>query len=151
MQKFDMEEIQRRLDENPLLLKESLSPTKSVTAENLPAKHPMHTLWSRFSEMYGHQWGSQQGDEPNDTWIKGLADISNEQLGAGLQALIKRQETWPPNLIEFRQLCLNEDPGQWERQAHKLYEPDRLLEDKTSKEAAHKAGESFFSNLPKFS
>ena len=151
MQRIDLDKIQADLTANPPQQNEWQSPTKSVTADNLPASHPMWTLWLRLSEMYPNQWASSQGSEPCTTWIKGLEDVSNDQLANGLRALVKSGEQWPPSLPVFRQLCLNEDPGQWERQAHKLYEPDRLLEDKTAKEAAHKAGESFFSNLPKFS
>jgi len=91
-------------------------------------------LWARFCEIYGHQWASQQGDEPNDTWIKGLADITPEQYTAGLQALLTRTETWPPNLIEFRQLCVGHDPNGWRRRAHRLIDPATLLDDKTTKE-----------------
>ena len=97
--------------------------------------------------MYGHQWASQQGDQPNDTWIRGLYGLSNEQFGAGLRALLDRADTWPPNLVEFRQLCTDHDAGGWERQAHKIYEPERRLEDKTSKEAAQQAGAEFFRGL----
>jgi len=104
-------------------------------------------LWFRFSEIYGHQWASQHGDSPTDTWIRGLDDITAEQLGSGLRALLHRAEKWPPNLIEFRNLCKNYDPGGWERQAHKIYEPERRLENKTSKEASQEAGAEFFKGL----
>lgn len=84
--------------------------------------------------MYGHQWSSQQGDEPNDTWCRGLADITPQQFGVGLRALLNRDSGWPPNLVEFRQLCTGHDESAWERQCHKPFRMDRALEDKTSKE-----------------
>lgn len=52
----------------------------------------------------------------------------------GLRALLNRTDTWPPNLVEFRQLCTEYDPGSWERQAHKVVDRSTLLEDKTSQE-----------------
>tara|TARA_R110000782_G_scaffold125930_1_gene217560 strand:+ start:1564 stop:1884 length:321 start_codon:yes stop_codon:yes gene_type:complete len=104
-------------------------------------------LWFRFSEIFGHQWASQHGDTPTDTWIRGLDGLTSEQFGVGLRALLDRDDTWPPNLVEFRQLCTGYDAGGWERQAHRIYDPDRRLEDKTSKEAAQQAGEDFFKGL----
>lgn len=97
--------------------------------------HPIWELWQRMAEIYGHQWSSQQGDEPNETWCAGLSDLSPEQFMVGFKALFDRQERWPPNLVEFRQMCLNIDESGWERQCHKLYRSDRALEDKTAKEA----------------
>lgn len=73
--------------------------------------------------------------------------LTSEQFGVGLRALLDRDDTWPPNLVEFRQLCTGYDAGGWERQAHRIYDPDRRLEDKTSKEAAQQAGEDFFKGL----
>jgi hypothetical protein len=91
-------------------------------------------VWSRFNEIYGHQWASQQGAEPNDTWARGLADITNEQFGAGLRAVLKRTDNWPPNLVEFRRLCTGHDPESWQRQAHKIIQTDNMIENKTAKE-----------------
>jgi len=107
----------------------------------------MWTLWSRFSEMYGHQWASQQGDEPNDTWVRGLDGLSNEQFGVGLRALLTRTEIWPPNLVEFRQLCLNQDALNWERKSHQLYKPETLLEDLTAKESREEIGKATIDTL----
>jgi hypothetical protein len=35
-----------------------------------------------------------------------LTGISPEQIKHGLESLVTRKETWPPNAVEFRQLCL---------------------------------------------
>lgn len=93
--------------------------------------HPIWELWQRMGEIYGHQWASQQGDEPNDTWCQGLADLTPQQFAVGLRALLDRESAWPPNLVEFRQLCTGRDESAWERQCHKPFRPDRALEDKT--------------------
>jgi len=97
--------------------------------------------------MFGHQWASQQGDEPNDTWVRGLSDVSPVQLGVGLRALLERSDTWPPNLVEFRRLCLDTDPHRWERQSHKLYERDRVLENLTAKERRAAEGLAYIKKL----
>lgn len=132
MPKIDLEEIQRRLDENKPPLNESPQ-SEPLSASNLPPNHPLWELWQRMSEIYGHQWASQQGDEPNDTWLRGLGDLSPAQFGAGLRALLDRQDSWPPNLVEFRQLCTGYDPQAWERQAHRTVDRP-ALEDLTSKD-----------------
>ncbi len=81
-----------------------------------------------MNEIYGHQWASQQGDTPNDTWIKGCSDLDNKQLGIGLRALLGRGDAWPPSLPEFRQLCAKD--YDWEsKRMHKEYRPERMIED----------------------
>lgn len=87
-----------------------------------------------MGEMYGHSWGSQQGDTPNDTWIRGLEGVSNEQLAVGLRSCLDRHGDFPPSLPEFRQVCTGHDPCAWERQSHKTYDQSQLLEDKTGNE-----------------
>ena len=37
-----------------------------------------------------------------------MTGISPEQIKQGLEALVTRKESWPPNAVEFRQLCLPE-------------------------------------------
>jgi len=69
-----------------------------------------------MAAIYPHKWTSAMGESPNDTeggltvygdtWAKGLAGLSPEELGAGLEACIRRADRWPPVLAEFRELCL---------------------------------------------
>lgn len=63
-----------------------------------------------MTEIYGHRWASSYGDDPassaGQTWAKGLAGISPQQLAAGIAACIASAQPWPPTLPEFRQLCL---------------------------------------------
>lgn len=87
-----------------------------------------------MAEVYGHQWASQQGDEPNDTWAQGLDGLSPEQYAHGFRALLSRADKWPPNLVEFRQMCTGYDPQAWERRAHKILRTDNMIEDATKKE-----------------
>ena len=69
----------------------------------------MFRLWEVMQEAYGHQWNSQFGEEPTETWERLLTGISPEQIRDGLEKLANRTETWPPNAQEFRQLCLPTD------------------------------------------
>ena len=65
----------------------------------------INKLWVRMSQIYGHKWVSNYGSEPSKPWIDVVARLSNEQIAYGLQQIVKRLEKWPPDLIEFRQLC----------------------------------------------
>lgn len=60
-----------------------------------------------MGEIYGHKWSSQYGQSRSamDTWQRGLKDLTRDELGTGLRALLSRADPWPPSLPEFRQLC----------------------------------------------
>ncbi len=83
-------------------------------------------------------------------WYAMISDLSEDQLIAGVRNLphhadSKGRNDFPPNAGQFRDLCLTN--FDWERQCHKVYEPELRLEDKTAKEASQKAGREFFANL----
>jgi hypothetical protein len=98
--------------------------------------------------MFGHTWLRDQGDEPNDTWIRGLSDLSPADLGCGLIACRDSGKTFPPTLPEFRSMC-RPDHGMtaMEKASLKEYRPERLLEDETSKAAAREAGAKVLAEL----
>lgn len=60
-----------------------------------------------MTAIYGHRWTSQFGDcnGAMEIWQKGLSDLTAEELGAGLRAMLNRDDPWPPSLPEFRGLC----------------------------------------------
>lgn len=58
-----------------------------------------------MAEIYGYLWGRQYGHEPADTWRQGLADISPEAMAVGISRCVERGDKFPPNLLEFRELC----------------------------------------------
>lgn len=80
-----------------------------------------------MGSIYPGRWHSTMGDSPQhparnadgsahpkagqltvagDTWSRGLAGLTAEQIGHGLTACIARSDAWPPTLPEFRALCL---------------------------------------------
>lgn len=74
----------------------------------------MATLWTRMGQIYGHRWFSAYGEYAQadgratntvETWRKGLAGITPEQVAAGLEACLAQGAEWPPTLPEFRKLC----------------------------------------------
>lgn len=68
-----------------------------------------------MAEIYGHRWTSAFGETADDagageTWAKGLAGITPEQLRDGLLACVVSADPWPPTLPEFRARCLGIPP-----------------------------------------
>ena len=63
-------------------------------------------LWLRMSKMYGHKFTSTYGTLDDGTWCRGLSDLAPAQLGVGLSRCVTRKDPWPPNLPEFRGMCL---------------------------------------------
>lgn len=62
-------------------------------------------MWLRMIEIYGNQWATQYGDEPNDAWCRILSDATPDDIARGLNGLVDRKNEWPPNAAEFRKLC----------------------------------------------
>lgn len=67
-------------------------------------------LWIGMADVYGHRWTSAFGADPStgagSTWSIGLAGLTAQQVGQGVQACIASSEPWPPTLPEFRAMCL---------------------------------------------
>ena len=63
-------------------------------------------LWSRMTQVYGHKWTSSFGEfDQDDTWGKGLADLSLDQIKTGFVSCLDSDQEWPPTLPQFRQFC----------------------------------------------
>lgn len=81
-----------------------------------PAAAVLRRLWERMAAIYLHRWTTAVGTTPQkpsgeltlagDSWSRGLAGMSDEQIRAGLNACLTRTDNWPPVLSEFRALCL---------------------------------------------
>jgi hypothetical protein len=97
MQKIDLQEIQRRMDAN-------FPPQSGPEPRGLAPDHPVWEVWIRLAEMYA-SFVATYGESPSDTWVRGLESLSNQQLARGLEACSKRNDSFPPNLGEFRTLC----------------------------------------------
>ena len=116
----------------------------------LSPNHPVWELWDRMTEFYGAAFVSQYGEEPTLTWAEMLKELSPEQFAHGFSRLKDRDSAFPPNPGEFLALCRQGDGGyaySGEAACHKIYEPDRRLEDITAKEKSHEAGKKFFEDM----
>lgn len=79
-------------------------------------------------------------------WAYALDDLKPEQIKQGVQNLVHfNKNGFPPSAAEFRDLCLQS--FKWETQAHKPWQPEKRLEDLTSKEKNHEAAAKFFREM----
>lgn len=66
-------------------------------------------LWAHMGGLYGHRWASAFGTDPKGLagreWSLALADLSREQIDAGLDACRRSGEDWPPSAPAFRARC----------------------------------------------
>ena len=72
-------------------------------------------LWTRLSDAYGAAFARQYGEKPNEVWNMAMADITPDMVKRGLAKMVAdaKFKTFPPNALEFRELCLpaSEDLG----------------------------------------
>jgi len=91
-----------------------------------------------MSETFGHSWFHNYGSVPNSAWIDGLSDLSVDDIRFGLEALKSWKSEFPPNMLQFRNLCR---PAVEE--VHKFYqclpEPEEHRERRKSVGMAHLA------------
>lgn len=84
-------------------------PSAEQNRQPLPEKWTAQ-LQRRMTDIYGHKFKSLFPDEESmtewrDTWGRALGDMTGEQIAAGLEALTRSTDGWPPSLGEFRALC----------------------------------------------
>lgn len=67
-------------------------------------------LWIAMADVYGHRWSSSYGVDPaagaGETWARGLAGLTPQQVGQGVDSCIASSDPWPPTLPAFRAMCL---------------------------------------------
>ena len=103
------------------------STTAKVSSEPTPAVW-LRRLWERMTSAYPFKWAPAMGDSPQhpatlpdgsphpqagqltvagDTWARGLAGLTGEQIGRGLEGCINSGNPWPPTLTEFKARALD--------------------------------------------
>lgn len=99
------------------------SPVKGMTETAPPASNvepirqaALRRFWARMAAVYGYRWNSAFGDAAEDeqgvltvagdTWRRGLAGVTETQIGTGIAACIASTDPWPPTLPAFRAHCL---------------------------------------------
>ena len=105
MQTIDLTKIQAAVDsKNSQQLAECAKPP-SDNSESLMRKRAMIRLWQVLSELYGHKFISQYGDEPSQVWARALENVGLANIKRGIERLPERKDEWPPTAIEFFNLC----------------------------------------------
>ena len=132
-------------------LRENLPPVSASELNDRPLEiddsHPIWEFWSRMSDIYGHKWASQHGDEPNDSWIRILAPLDASQYSTGFNALSKRADNWPPDAFEFRNMATGYDPGSWERIGYDYVDATKIEKNSHLTNGAQAAGNDFFTEM----
>lgn len=63
-----------------------------------------------MAEIYGHTWVSGYTADPDgtagQTWGKGLAGLSGQDIARGLSACLASGDEFPPTLPKFRKMCM---------------------------------------------
>ena len=138
MDRINLDDLQRQADSR------QLKEQKQPVSDGRPNKKIMFRLWVVMQETYGHQFNSQYGEEPTDSWERLLTGITPQQISDGLNKIPDRQDSWPPNAKEFRAMCLptSISPDGKNSAAYKLYKPEKLIEDKTYISRRKKAGKA---------
>lgn len=69
-------------------------------------------LWVRMTEAFGHKWVSGFGPRPSVPWINLIGSLPKEKVAHGLKMMPKRAKVdkWPPDLLEFNELCQSYRP-----------------------------------------
>lgn len=88
----------------------------SASSTEIFSDKVMTKIWVRMLAIYGHKWASHLGaavdadgrlSESAHTWQQGLVGVSLENLKTAFDALVLKNQEWPPSLPEFRKLCLS--------------------------------------------
>jgi hypothetical protein len=83
-------------------------------------------MWERMGHIHGRKWTSEYGEsavvdrkltDTAITWGVGLKELTEDQIKEGLRKCINRLSTknngevWPPNLPEFKAMCIDKQSG----------------------------------------
>lgn len=141
-QEINLEDLQRRI---AVQQAESVQ-TSSVREQSARL---VETVWQWMSSMFGHRWTSSFGDaiDPDRVWSAALAGLDEQQVRAGMRAVMDAGDEWPPSAPEFRRLCQGRSDA-WEHQtaAYRQFDAPRLV-DLTAKDRAEQAGREALASL----
>lgn len=83
--------------------------TSSARQEAIDHADLVAALWRGMTALYGKSWQQYDTPDARNTWAMGLRRLTRQMVLDGLHALRdKHTGKYPPNLPEFRALCLAE-------------------------------------------
>ena len=68
-------------------------------------------MWKRLSRIFGYAFTRQFGEMDDGTWAAGLRDLTEQEIATGLEACLKWEGDFPPNVGQFRALCRPAKPN----------------------------------------
>ncbi len=73
----------------------------------------MSTIWVQLTDIYGARFSNATDVKNARVWQYALNDLTEDEVRCGLHAMLRdeRFETWPPNVTQFRHLCLKGKTG----------------------------------------
>lgn len=99
MQKIDLTDIQAQINSRQL--------RESKPSEQKPLDdEALWNLWEIMTKLFHHAWTSREGEEPTDHWGKLLTELSQDQINSGFDKILDWDSSFPPTVLQFRQLCL---------------------------------------------
>jgi len=101
-------------------------------------------LWEVMTKLFHHAWTSREREEPTQHWIQLLASLTPEQTSKGLDELLVWESSFPPTVIQFRQLCLpkTNSPTGVNSDAYVTYIPPKRIESDENVAKREKVGRS---------
>lgn len=102
----------------------------TITPSNLPTTTHTQTndddlatfVWVAMGEIYGNQWLSAFGEEPNQQWELAISNLTRREILLAIE-LCKCKYTdsrFPPNLTQFLNYCKTPDFKKKEADTQKL-------------------------------
>lgn len=154
MQKIDLTELQAAADSRQLIA--STQPQKRTEQQ----ERIVEEIWKTLAGVYGSSLVSQYGEVMPEEWIALLKGLTPSQIKEGLNKLATRESSFPPNGVEFRQLCLPETISpdgkntsaylEFSNEAHpehKQYSKSKRIESASTVSKRKDAGNNHLKNL----
>lgn len=69
----------------------------------------MDSFWEEMTGLYGYMFTRQFGYEPTNAWSSVMVGLTPGQIKQGISRCLEKHLKYPPNPIEFRDLCLSPD------------------------------------------
>lgn len=102
------------------------------------AVRAVKALWTKFTAIYGHRWLSQfiDNDFTLSEWCSAIKGLTPKQVGQGLEKCKSVYREFPPNCLQFRDICIDAD-GRREELYNELLNWENLSKDQKSREGLY--------------
>lgn len=111
----------------------------------------VENIWAVLSSRYGHTWSTKQGVDDQiamNDWCDAVAGLHLPDIQVGLEKTKRdpRYKSFPPNSMEFRALCIDDEEDK-ERLFQELVNWKELDQDKKSRKGLFIAQKIDYTNF----